>query len=141
MDLYVKTYIRNPPAEPGVNKTVMQTIDTLILPDIFFQVDESELGRKGFWLLDSLCNALSGRRIDSLVIEGHTDNTGTKVHNEKLSQDRALAVADYVGQKLISGSQLIITRGWGSKKPVADNRTIAGRQLNRRVEVFIYIRQ
>jgi len=76
-----------------------------------------------------------------LVIEGHTDNTGTKVHNEKLSQDRALAVADYVGQKLISGSQLIITRGWGSKKPVADNRTIAGRQLNRRVEVFIYIRQ
>ena len=36
---------------------------------------------------------------------------------------------------------LIVARGFGSEKPVADNRTAAGRQLNRRVEIFIYIRQ
>ena len=140
LDVYVKTHIRNPPPLAEAGKTIIQAIDTLVLPDIFFEVDESELRRRSFWVLDSLCNALSAKRIDSLVIEGHTDNTGAKVHNAKLSQDRALAVADYVGQKLILRPQSTVTRGWGSKRPVADNRTMAGRQLNRRVELFIYIR-
>jgi outer membrane protein OmpA-like peptidoglycan-associated protein len=141
LDLYIKTYSKNPPDPPEIDRTVLQTIDTLILHDVLFATDKSELSRKSFRLLDSLCNSLLGKQIDSLVIEGHTDSTGSVSHNEKLSKERAMSVANYIGGKLLLRQQLITTRGWGSQKPVADNRTTDGRQLNRRVEIFIYIRQ
>jgi outer membrane protein OmpA-like peptidoglycan-associated protein len=141
LEIYIKTYIKNPPVPPEVGKTIIQAIDTIILPDIFFRVDKSELSRKSFRLLDSLCTSLQNKQIDSLVVEGHTDNTGTTAHNEKLSRERATSVADYLSGKLSLNNQPVITRAWGSKKPVADNRTSSGRQLNRRVELFIYIRQ
>jgi outer membrane protein OmpA-like peptidoglycan-associated protein len=141
LDLYVKRYMNSPPDPPDIDRTIVQRIDTMILPDIFFEVDRSELNRRSFRLLDSLSSSLSKKRIDSLVVEGHTDSTGTTAHNEKLSKERALSVADYIGQKVALRPQSIVARGWASKKPVADNRTAQGRQLNRRVELFIYIRQ
>ncbi len=141
LDRYIKTYTKNPPDPPDIDRTFLQIIDTLILPDILFATDKSELTKNSFHLLDSLCNALLGKQIDSLVIEGHTDSTGTIAHNVKLSQDRALSVANYISEKLLLRQQLSITRGWASEKPVADNRTPAGRQLNRRVEIFIYIQR
>ncbi len=133
--------MKNPPEPPEIDRTIVQTVDTLVIPDILFATDKSELTKNSFHLLDSLCNALLGRQIDSLVIEGHTDSTGTVVHNEKLSQNRALSVANYISKKLLLRRQLITTRGLASEKPIADNRTAAGRQLNRRVEIFIYIRE
>jgi outer membrane protein OmpA-like peptidoglycan-associated protein len=141
LDLYVKRYINNPPDPPEIDRTVVQLIDTLILPDILFAVDKSELTKDSFRLLDSLCNNLLRKQIDSLIIEGHTDSTGTVAHNEKLSHDRAMSVANYIRGKLLLRQQLITARGLASERPVADNRTVAGRQLNRRVEIFIYIRQ
>jgi outer membrane protein OmpA-like peptidoglycan-associated protein len=141
LDLYVKRYINNPPDPPEIERTIVQTIDTLILHDVLFATDKSELSRKSFRLLDSLCNSLVRKQIDSIVVEGHTDSTGTTAHNEKLSLDRAMSVANYIQAKLLLRQQLIATRGWGSKKPVADNLTPSNRQLNRRVEIFIYIRQ
>jgi outer membrane protein OmpA-like peptidoglycan-associated protein len=141
LDLYIRTYMRNPPDPPDIDRTIVQGIDTLILPDILFATDRSALSKNSFPLLDSLCNALPNLQIDSIVVEGHTDNTGTITHNEKLSLDRALSAAKYINDKLLlRQQQLIITRGWESKKPLADNETPAGRQINRRVEIFIYIR-
>jgi outer membrane protein OmpA-like peptidoglycan-associated protein len=141
LDLYVKTYIKNPPDPPEIDPTIVQTIDTLVLPDILFATDRADLTKNSFRLLDSLCKALLSKQIDSIVVEGHTDSTGTISHNEKLSLDRSSSVANYIRNKLLLRQQLITTRGWGSEKPVADNRTPAGRRLNRRVEIFIYIRQ
>jgi outer membrane protein OmpA-like peptidoglycan-associated protein len=141
VDLYVKTYMKNPPDPPDIERTILQTIDTLILHDVLFATDQSELSRKSFRLLDSMCNSLSNKRIDSIVVEGHTDSTGTTLHNEKLSVDRAASVGNYLQSKQLMRQPLILARGFGSEKPVADNHTTAGRQLNRRVEIFIYIRQ
>ena len=140
LDLYIRAYFKNLPDPPDIDRTIVQRIDTLILPDILFATDKSALNKNSFPLLDSLCNALLNLQIDSIVVEGHTDNTGPITHNEKLSLDRALSAANYINDKLLLRQQLIITRGWGSKKPLADNETPAGRQLNRRVEIFIYIR-
>jgi len=140
LDLYIKTYMKKPPGPPDISRTTVQTIDTLILPDVFFATDQSELNRRSFRLLDSLSSSLPGRQIDSIVVNGHTDSTGTVGHNKRLSQDRATSVADYLGGKMVVRQQLITARGWGSEKPVADNRTQAGRQLNRRVEILVYIR-
>ncbi len=69
-------------------------------------------------------------------ISGHTDNKGDEKKNQKLSQDRAKAVADYLIKKGISTVRLI-PKGYGMAQPIATNDTDAGRQLNRRVEMKI----
>ena len=67
------------------------------------------------------------------VIEGHTDNVGGKAYNLKLSEKRAGSVRDYLVNTLgIDGSRLT-AKGYGSSKPEIDNKTAAGRQINRRV--------
>jgi len=141
VDTYVKRYFNHPPDPPIIDRTVVHRVETLVIPDILFEVDKAILTPRSFGLLDSLCLSLLDKHVDSIVIEGHTDNTGTVVHNEKLSQDRAAAVGDYIHEKLLLHQNIITARGWGSVHPVADNRTPEGRQLNRRVEIFIYIRQ
>jgi len=141
LDLYIKRHAGSPPESPEIGETTIQKIDSVVLPDIFFEVDRSTLSSKSFYVLDSLSRTLKGSQIDSLVIEGHTDNTGTDEHNQKLSVERGLAVADYINKILMLKKDAVVTRGWGGQKPVADNQTAAGRQRNRRVEIFIYIRQ
>jgi len=104
-------------------------------------VNQSSLNKKSFHLLDSLSASLQRDQIDSLIVEGYTDNTGSVASNEKLSNDRASSVATYLSQKLSLKKERVIARGYGDERPVADNGTTRGRQLNRRVELFIYIRQ
>ncbi len=70
-----------------------------------------------------------------LDIEGNTDNTGAENANLLLSQKRAKAVFEYLTTKGgVDGSRLT-AEGYGSTKPVADNKTAEGRNLNRRVEL------
>jgi outer membrane protein OmpA-like peptidoglycan-associated protein len=140
LERYVKTYINHPPPPPVLEKTTLYSIDTLVLPDLFFETAKSDLSITNNILLDSLCNILADKMIDSLVIEGHTDNVGTPYYNQKLSEDRANLIADYLKQHL-QPLRMVISRGWASDRPVAENKTPAGRQRNRRVEIFIYIRQ
>jgi len=73
----------------------------------------------------------------NVLIEGHTDNTGTDAINDPLSKRRAQAVANAITAQGIDSSRLT-TQGYGSKQPIADNSTEAGRTANRRVEVAIY---
>lgn len=141
LDVYIKNHIRNAPRPPKVNRTIVYKVDTLIVPDIFFDVNQSSLNKKSFHLLDSLTASLQRDQIDSLVVEGYTDNTGNAVYNETLSNDRASSVASYLSQKLSLRKERVVARGYGDERPVADNGSISGRQLNRRVELFIYIRQ
>ena len=140
LDVYIKNHISRPDP-PKVNRTILYKIDTLTLPDIFFDVNQSVLNQKSFRLLDSLSASLQHHRVDSMIVEGFTDNTGNAAYNEKLSKERASSVATYLDQKLSLGKERIMARGYGDERPIADNATISGRQLNRRVELFIYIRQ
>ena len=73
----------------------------------------------------------------NVLIEGHTDNTGSDAINQPLSQRRAQAVATSTIAKGVSSSR-VTTQGYGSTQPVADNNTAEGKQANRRVEVAIY---
>jgi outer membrane protein OmpA-like peptidoglycan-associated protein len=141
LDVYIKSHIRNMPDPPKMSRTIFYRIDTLTVPDVFFDVNQSSLNKKSFHLLDSLSASLQRDQIDSLIVEGYTDNTGSVASNEKLSNDRASSVATYLSQKLSVKKERVIARGYGDERPVADNGTIRGRQLNRRVELFIYIRQ
>lgn len=72
----------------------------------------------------------------TLTVVGHTDNKGTTEHNQKLSQDRATAVANYLESKDVNPLRLAML-GKGEGDPIATNDTDAGRQANRRVEIYV----
>jgi len=72
-----------------------------------------------------------------ITIYGHTDNTGTAAVNERISNQRANAVADFLKGKGINASR-ITSEGLSYNSPVADNATAEGRAQNRRVEIYIY---
>jgi outer membrane protein OmpA-like peptidoglycan-associated protein len=73
----------------------------------------------------------------SVKIEGHTDSIGTEKYNQKLSERRARAVADYLISKGAVKKVDISTVGYGESKPIADNKTTKGRAENRRAEILI----
>jgi outer membrane protein OmpA-like peptidoglycan-associated protein len=73
----------------------------------------------------------------NILIEGHTDNTGDVPHNQKLSENRADAVEQYLVTQGIDDGR-VTTKGYGETQPLDANDSEAGRQKNRRVEVAIY---
>ncbi|HEX7810976.1 MAG TPA: OmpA family protein [Burkholderiales bacterium] len=73
----------------------------------------------------------------SVVIEGHTDNTGDRDYNQKLSEQRAEAVADSLVRDHGVSADRVKAVGYGDSRPIADNRTAAGRAQNRRVDAAI----
>ena len=73
-----------------------------------------------------------------VAIYGHTDSTGSDAINDPLSVNRANSVANYLKSLGVSANQIQSVEGKGSKEPVADNSTAAGRSQNRRVEVYMY---
>lgn len=73
-----------------------------------------------------------------VAIFGHTDSTGSDAINDPLSVNRANAVADYLLSQGVAPTQIKSVVGKGSKEPVADNGTSAGRAENRRVEIYLY---
>jgi len=72
---------------------------------------------------------------NTVVIEGHTDSTGSAAYNQKLSQQRADAVKNRLMEKFDIKESRLIAKGFGESKPIADNKNAGGRELNRRVEV------
>jgi outer membrane protein OmpA-like peptidoglycan-associated protein len=72
----------------------------------------------------------------NLQVEGYTDITGSLPFNQKLSEQRAAAVRDYLGKQGIAGDSMT-SIGYGPQFPVASNDTVAGRKQNRRVELVV----
>lgn len=133
--VYVNT--KNPPPVVPLPKTILQRIDTLVIPDILFATNNYAVGEKAKAVLDTFIHQSKALQIDSLVVEGHTDSRGLVSANQKLSKDRATSVANYLAAALHCA---YTTRGWASERPVADNKTTEGRQKNRRVEIYLYVR-
>jgi outer membrane protein OmpA-like peptidoglycan-associated protein len=131
-------YKRNPPPPPTVLRNEFIRIDTLVLPDILFASGKAKLEPGSYTTLDSFILKINSTNVDSIVIEGHTDSIGSFSFNEQLSLARANAVKNYLSVR--SGVSSIFTRGLAFLRPVAENKTPAGRQKNRRVEVLLYIR-
>ncbi len=109
----------------------------LVMPgNITFETGSYNLRGDFFSVLNSVALVLAKYADTSLRISGHTDNTGGREYNQKLSTQRAQAVADYlVGQSV--DPLRITARGMAFDQPVADNNTPEGRAQNRRVELYI----
>ncbi|MBX2804109.1 MAG: OmpA family protein [Myxococcales bacterium] len=102
---------------------------------IEFATSSATIGASSNPLLDSVAEAADACP-GTLRIEGHTDNTGEASFNEELSRKRAESVRAALVQRGLSGSRLV-AQGYGSRKPIADNRTAAGRAHNRRIEIRV----
>jgi OOP family OmpA-OmpF porin len=110
--------------------------EAVALKNIVFKTNKSELLTESYRELDKLARFLNETINTTILISGHTDNTGNEEQNIALSEARAQSVADYLASKGISKSR-INYMGFGSSNPVATNDTHEGKRQNRRVEFFI----
>lgn len=106
---------------------------TGVIEGIEFDTGKATIRPKSAPTLDAAVKVLADYPSLKLEISGHTDNVGKEEKNLKLSQDRADAVKKYFTDKGIDASR-VQTRGAGPKEPIADNKTAAGKQKNRRIE-------
>ena len=93
--------------------------------------------KPGFYSpLDKVAEILQRYPRTQIVIVGHTDSVGSEQYNLNLSHRRAIAVADYLVSQGVAAARLG-TEGRGEMEPIASNDTAAGREQNRRVELFV----
>jgi outer membrane protein OmpA-like peptidoglycan-associated protein len=104
---------------------------------ILFKTGSSELSSSAKENIASLAKILNKYEDTNILIEGDTDSEGSTEFNQKLSERRAQAVADYTKSLGVVGTR-ISTIGRGETNPVASNETVDGRAQNRRVEVAIF---
>ncbi len=105
---------------------------------ILFATNKAELNDNSKMELNNLANIMRQNSDVSIDIKGYTDSTGSDKINNPLSLNRAQSVANYLTQNGVPYAQLKNVQGFGSSNPVASNDTEAGRQQNRRVEVYLY---
>jgi len=114
----------------------LQAIKVTFDSGILFETGKSELNTQSRNALLNFANSLKNTPETDVAVYGHTDNTGSRQLNERLSLERAQAVVKFLTQNGIPDNRLIAT-GMAFDQPVADNSTTEGRSQNRRVEIFI----
>lgn len=102
-----------------------------------FVSGRADVGQTAYPVLGKVKNLLSEVVAQNVVIEGHTDGTGSKEVNMKLSKERADAVAAYLTNNTEISPEQITTEGLGFDKPLAPNNTKKGRAQNRRVDIIV----
>jgi OOP family OmpA-OmpF porin len=113
-----------------------KTGDTIVLLGVNFDFNKALLTLNAKALLDQVASALTTRADMKVEVDGHTDGKGGAAYNLKLSEKRAVSVKDYLASKGIDPARMG-TKGYGKTMPIADNKTDAGRELNRRVELKV----
>lgn len=131
------TYTVAPPA-PQMPETVTITKGKLELKEkIYFDTGKSTIKPVSDKILNDTAQALKAHpEIKKVEVQGHTDSTGGKALNTKLSQARAEAVREYLVKQGVEAERLT-AKGYGPSVPVAPNKTAKGREANRRTEFVI----
>ena len=110
---------------------------TLSNDKVTFPFNRAEISDEAKALIDEAIAPLKAENKGVFFeIEGHTDNAGDEAYNEKLGEERALAVRGYLHEQGIALNRMQVI-SYGEKKPVADNKTRDGRAQNRRVVIKV----
>lgn len=120
------------PAVPIASEPVLFSFDS---PTLQFELDCAELLPGASRTLAPAVDYLRKFPEVKVRVAGHTCWLGTEAYNQTLSEKRAQAVTDFIASQGIEVGRLVV-EAYGETRPVADNRTDAGRQQNRRVEVI-----
>jgi outer membrane protein OmpA-like peptidoglycan-associated protein len=125
-----------PASNFGCPEIPMEIIEKVNLAarNIFFATGSSKLLAKSYNSLNNVVKILQDNPSYKVDIEGHTDTTGSAEKNHVLSHDRANSVKAYLLSKSIDDSR-IKSEGFGFTRPIASNKTAAGKAKNRRVEM------
>lgn len=113
----------------------------LRLTGLRFRAGSAELSSRSAPLLDKVQQAISLFPSSGVIVEGHTDASGTATANQRLSEERAAAVAGRLRNLVSIPTLQIQSRGYGEERPVASNDSEAGRASNRRIDVIIRTRE
>jgi outer membrane protein OmpA-like peptidoglycan-associated protein len=119
-----------------VQKLSDQVVLVTMTSQTAFNTDSSDINAGFRSTLNKLADAVVRYGKTTLTVVGHTDNVGTNTYNQKLSERRALSVAQYLEGQRVNGMRLA-TAGRGENDPVASNASESGRQANRRVEIYV----
>ena len=113
--------------------------DSLVirLRAIQFPVGKSVIMPDNYPLISKIQQSIRTFGEPDVIIEGHTDSTGSTEVNELLSQERAESVRQYLLANKTLSNDRIVAVGYGSSKPLASNETEEGRAINRRIDVII----
>jgi OmpA-OmpF porin, OOP family len=142
-----------PPPAPPVQKTLCPTgevaapgvaVDAngcplkgdVVLEGVTFATNSAELTGDSKPILDKVAQGLREHPRLTVEVQGHTDSTGSAAYNMALSERRAESVRDYLVSQGV-GRQQLSARGYGQTRPVADNKSVAGRAANRRVVMHV----
>ncbi|MEX0637373.1 MAG: OmpA family protein, partial [Burkholderiales bacterium] len=119
-----------------VQKLSDQVVLVTMTSQTAFDTDSAAI-KAGFnSTLDKLADVVVRYGKTTLTVVGHTDNVGSNAYNQTLSERRALSVAQFLESRRVNGMRLA-TAGKGETQPVASNASVAGRQENRRVEIYV----
>jgi outer membrane protein OmpA-like peptidoglycan-associated protein len=109
----------------------------LRLTGLTFDSGQSQIKPESFDLLAKVEKAIDVFPRSELIIEGHTDSFGGDDSNQKLSQERAESVQQYMINAMRIPTYRLIATGYGETRPVASNETESGRERNRRIDIVI----
>jgi len=121
--------------ETGCPKLFEGAKKTVILQGVTFATGSAVLTDEGKVVLVDVAHSLSANPSVRVQVSGHTDNTGSRATNMRLSKARAQAVEKFLEANGVSPAQTT-SAGYGPDKPIASNKTAAGRAKNRRVELI-----
>jgi len=124
------------PAPKAAPAPVVSSTKVTLLADALFDFDKSVIKPEGAAKLNDLASKLKAVTVEVIIVIGHTDNIGSLAYNKKLSLKRAEAVKAYLVKNGVEASR-VYTEGKAFSEPVADNKTAAGRALNRRAIVEV----
>ena len=113
--------------------------DTLLVhfdSDVLFDVDSAIIDADGQGTLEDVAQVLGEYPKTAVVVQGHTDSTGSEEHNQALSERRATSVRNYLIGRGVDADRLA-SIGYGEGAPVADNDSESGRRQNRRVDILL----
>ena len=110
----------------------------IVIDSLLFAFDSDVLSEQDKGTLSELATKLKAQAPDATIaLAGFTDSVGTDAYNQKLSERRAVAVANYLVAAGVPQASIVAVVGEGETNPVADNATAEGRAKNRRTEVVI----
>ena len=120
----------------GVTQTADNQLKLDIPSDLSFDSGRYDIKPALHAVLDRFATTLNQNPVTTVRVVGHTDNVGSDAVNNPLSVNRAAATRDYLVSRGVAGNGIAIDGG-GSREPIADNATAAGKARNRRVEIFV----